>query len=92
MEDALNYNEPPDWFFSVRHHLGAVLLECGKFKEAEKVYQEDLKTFRDNGWALKGLMNAYEKLGDQKKFNLTKTRFDAAWKYADIKINTSRIL
>lgn len=27
-EDALNYNEPPpDWFFSVRHHLGAVLMK-----------------------------------------------------------------
>jgi len=24
IEDGLNYNEPPDWFFSVRHHLGAV--------------------------------------------------------------------
>lgn len=22
IEDKLNYNEPPDWFFSVRHHLG----------------------------------------------------------------------
>ncbi len=30
MEDHLNYNEPPDWFFSVRHHLGAVLLKAGK--------------------------------------------------------------
>jgi len=33
-EDALNYNEPPDWFFSVRHHLGAVLIEAGKYQEA----------------------------------------------------------
>ncbi len=91
-EDALNYDEPPDWFFSVRHHLGAVLIDSGKFQEAAKVYQEDLKTYRDNGWALKGLMNAYEKLGDKKNYNLTKIRFETAWKYADIKINTSRIL
>ncbi|WP_284653110.1 tetratricopeptide repeat protein [Flavobacterium terrisoli] len=91
-EDALNYNEPPDWFFSVRHHLGAVLIDAGKYAEAVRIYKEDLKTYRDNGWALKGLMNAYQKLGDQKKFIQTKTRFEAAWKYADIKINTSRIL
>ena len=91
-EDALNYDEPPDWFFSVRHHLGAVLLDAGKSKEAIKIYEEDLKIFRENGWALKGLMNAYKKLGDKKKYNETKSRFESAWKYADIKINASRIL
>lgn len=91
-EDALNYNEPPDWFFSVRHHLGAILLAAGKYKEAEKVYEEDLKNYPKNGWALRGLMNAYEKLGDKKKYEQTKTRFETAWKYADIKITSSRIL
>ncbi len=91
-EDALNYDEPPDWFFSVRHHLGAVLIEAGKYQEALKIYNEDLKTFRENGWALRGLMNAYEKLGDRKKYNATEIRFDNAWKHADIRINSSRIL
>ncbi len=91
-EDALNYNEPPDWFFSVRHHLGAVLTEAGKFQDAVKVYEEDLKVYRENGWALKGMMNAFEKLGDKKNYDKTKLRFDRAWKYADIKIGSSRIL
>lgn len=91
-EDALNYNEPPDWFFSVRHHLGAVLLEAGHYKEAVKIYEEDLKNYPKNGWALKGLMNAYEKLGDKSNYDETKKRFEAAWKYADIKITSSRIL
>ncbi len=91
-EDALNYNEPPDWFFSVRHHLGAVLLEANRFKDAVKVYQEDLKIYRENGWALRGMMNAYEKLGDKTNLDKTKLRFEQAWKYADIKIFSSRIL
>jgi tetratricopeptide (TPR) repeat protein len=91
-EDALNYNEPPDWFFSVRHHLGAVLIDSGKYQEAIKIYEEDLKNFRNNGWALKGLMNAYEKLGDKKRYGETKIRFNEAWKYADIEITSSRIL
>lgn len=91
-EDALNYNEPPDWFFSVRHHLGAVLIEAGKYKEAEKLYEKDLENFPKNGWALKGLMNTYEKLGDKKKYEETKNRFNEAWKYADTDIASSRIL
>jgi tetratricopeptide (TPR) repeat protein len=91
-EDALNYNEPPDWFFSVRHHLGAVLIEAGKYQEAIAVYQQDLKIYPENGWALKGMMNAYEKLGDKKSYKQTKLRFEKAWKYADIEIATSRIL
>ncbi|KAB1158129.1 tetratricopeptide repeat protein [Flavobacterium luteum] len=92
IEDALNYNEPPDWFFSVRHHLGAVLIDAGKYKDAIKIYEEDLKNYPKNGWALKGLMNVYEKLGDKNKYNETKSRFETAWKYADIKISSSRIL
>lgn len=91
-EDALNYNEPPDWFFSVRHHLGAVLIDAGKYQDAVKVYEEDLKVYRENGWALKGMMNAFEKLGDKKNYDKTKIRFDRAWKHADVKINASRIL
>lgn len=92
MEDALNYNEPPDWFFSIRHHLGAVLLEAGKYDEAIQTYEADLKVYRENGWALRGLMNAYAKTGDTKNLQTTKARFENAWKHADIKIESSRIL
>jgi tetratricopeptide (TPR) repeat protein len=91
-EDALNYDEPPDWFFSVRHNYGAVLINDGKYKKAIKIYEEDLQTFPENGWALKGMMNAYEKLGDRVNFNKTQKRFNAAWKHADMTILSSRIL
>lgn len=91
-EDALNYDEPPDWFFSVRHHLGAVLMDAGKYEEAVKIYTEDLDIFPENGWALKGLMDAYEKLGDTKNHAIIKKRFDAAWRYADMGLSSSRIL
>ncbi|RFS15158.1 hypothetical protein [Emticicia sp. C21] len=91
-EDALNYNEPADWFFSVRHHLGAILIEGEKYEEAIKVYEQDLKTYPKNGWALKGLMNVYDKTGDKKKYGVVKQQFDEAWKYADIKIASSRLL
>jgi hypothetical protein len=91
-EDALNYNEPPDWFFSIRHHLGAVLIDAGKSAEAVKVYEKDLEVYRENGWALKGLINACEKLGNRKKYEEIKNRFEKSWQYSDIKISSSRIL
>ena len=91
-EDALNYNEPPDWFFSVRHHLGAVLIDAGKYQDALKVYEQDLTIYPENGWALRGMMNVYEKMGDKGSYDKTKVRFEMAWKYADIAIVASRIL
>lgn len=91
-EDALNYNEPPDWFFSIRQHLGAVLIDAGKFQEAIKVYEKDLEIYRENGWALRGLMNAYKKLGDNRKYEEIKNRFEKSWHYSDITISSSRIL
>jgi tetratricopeptide (TPR) repeat protein len=90
-EDALNYDEPPDWFFSVRHHLGAVLIEAGRPLEAVKVYESDLEIYRENGWALRGLMNAYEKLGLKEKYIGARNQFEKSWQYADIKISSSRI-
>lgn len=89
-EDKLNYNEPPDWFFSVRHHLGDVLIKAGKFKEAEKVYREDLNTWKKNGWALIGLYNALTAQQKEAEAQKVKIEFDEAWKYADLKITTSK--
>lgn len=92
MEDQLNYNEPPDWFFSVRHHLGAVLLENKNYEEAIKVYQEDLKWLPKNGWAQHGLKKAYTELKDEKSLNTIINELQQSWKYADIHLQTSRIL
>lgn len=89
IEDKLNYNEPPDWFFSVRHHLGAALLKAGKYDEAEKVYNRDLQIWRKNGWALIGLYNALTLQKKESEAQKTKAAFEAAWKFADFKIVSS---
>ena len=90
IEDKLNYQEPPDWFFSVRHTLGDVLLQAQQFAEAEKVYREDLMTLPENGWGLMRLYNSL--LGQQKATEAVavKQRFDKAWQWADIAISSSR--
>ena len=89
IEDNLNYNEPPDWFFSVRHHLGAILLKSGKYGEAEKVYNRDLQTWRKNGWALIGLYNVLALQNKKSEAQSAKSAFEETWKYADFKIQSS---
>ncbi|WP_439883270.1 tetratricopeptide repeat protein [Pontibacter sp. MBLB2868] len=89
IEDNLNYNEPPDWFFSVRHHLGAVLLKAENYDEAVAVYKQDLQQLPRNGWALHGLAQAYAKIGDADKANSTQKAFDDAWQWADIMLEGS---
>ena len=89
IEDNLNYDEPPDWFFSVRHHLGTALLQAEQFAEAEKVYQEDLRVWKENGWSLIGLHKALQKQGKLKEAGQVKTRFDKAWQYADFTLDNS---
>ncbi|MDF2188475.1 hypothetical protein [Paraflavitalea sp. CAU 1676] len=89
IEDHLNYNEPPDWFFSVRHHLGAILLKAGKAKEAEQVYRQDLLTWKKNGWALIGLYNALAAQQNNREAAKAKAAFDESWKWADVKISAS---
>lgn len=92
IEDQLNYNEPPDWFFSVRHHLGTALLQSGKYTEAEKIYLEDLNTYKENGWALIGLYQALQKQGKTGAAQEVKGRFDKAWQYADFQLSSSSSL
>jgi tetratricopeptide (TPR) repeat protein len=89
IEDALNYNEPPDWFFSVRHELGAMQLDAGLYRDAFDTYQEDLKNFPENGWSLKGLAIACSRLGDSVLLSETESKFRAAWRTADIELRSS---
>lgn len=91
IEDQLLYQEPPDWFFSVRHHLGHILLEAKKYDDAIRVFEEDLKTHPKNGWALNGLAEAWKAKKDDGKVKEITALFDEAWRHADIKLAGSRI-
>lgn len=91
IEDQLNYNEPPDWFFSVRHFLGDLLLTTGKAEEAENVYREDLSYWVKNGFALNGLYHSLLLQKKQEEANTVKGMFDVAWKRADLELKYSRI-
>ena len=86
LEDALNYNEPPDWFFSIRHHLGAMQLKAGQFDAAIQTFNEDLKKLPNNGWAYQGLISAYHALNNEEKASENEALFDISWQHADFEI------
>jgi len=91
LEDSLSYNEPPDWYYPVRHTLGAVLLEAGYPVEAEVVYWQDLKKFRNNGYSLYGLWQSLEAQDKTEEANDIKKRYQTAWQHADVKLTSSRV-
>jgi tetratricopeptide (TPR) repeat protein len=57
-EDALVYQEPPDWHVPARQNLAAVLMAAGRADEAETVLWEDLKRNPDHVWNLSLLSKA----------------------------------
>jgi len=88
-EDALAYDEPADWFFPVRHLLGAQLLIGGRAADAEGVYREDLKRNPHNGWALYGLAVALQRQGKAAEGARTRRELAAAWRHADVRLESS---
>jgi tetratricopeptide (TPR) repeat protein len=91
LEDGLSYNEPPLWYYPMRHSLGKALILAGRFTEAEDVYRRDLERFPDNGWSLYGLTQALKGRGRDREAAQVLARFNRAWAKADIKLEYSRL-
>lgn len=97
-DDTLPYDEPWGWMQPVRHALGALLLEQGRFEEAEATYRADLGldgTLRrpcqhpDNVWSLHGLHECLSRRGETVEAGLIKQRLDLASARADVPIEAS---
>jgi tetratricopeptide (TPR) repeat protein len=86
MQDALSYDEPPDWYYPVRESLGAALLLAGKPAEAESVFREGVKRSPRNGRMLFGLMESLRAQGKDEDAGWVKREFEAAWAKADVKL------
>lgn len=89
IEDRLAYNEPADWFYPARHHLGALLLDSKRAKDAEAVYRADLAKNPGNGWSLYGLWQSLRLQKKTKEAAKAKQDFDQAWSRADLKLSRS---
>lgn len=79
IQDSLPYMEPPYWYYPVRQSLGAALLQAGQAEQAEQVFQESLKNYPDNRWALYGLLEAQQAQGKTALVAETRQRFQQAW-------------
>jgi tetratricopeptide (TPR) repeat protein len=85
-EDALDYDEPPAWYYPVRESLGGALLRSSRFAEAETVFREDLVRNPRNPRSLFGLAEALagqNKIADER---WVRSEFRTAWKRADVKL------
>jgi tetratricopeptide (TPR) repeat protein len=91
LEVALPYTEPPYWHQPTSHYLGAVLLEAKRPAEAEAVYRESLKTYRDDGWALTGLAVALDAQGKTTDAERARKDLADAWRMSDTRLATSRL-
>lgn len=86
-EDQIEYNEPPIVQDPTRETLGGVLMQMGKYAEAENVFREDLKYTRNNGRSLFGLWKSLEAQKKTAEAKLAEMQFREAWKNADIELS-----
>jgi len=82
-QDALAYDEPPDWYYPVRESLGAALFRDGQFAEAEQVFRDDLNLNPRNPRSLFGLLQTLKAEGKTADSAWVNAQFVEAWKNAD---------
>jgi tetratricopeptide (TPR) repeat protein len=79
IQDSLPYLEPEYWYYPVRQSLGATLLMAGRADEATDVFRAALLDAPNNGWALYGLIQAYDAANDQPAKAAAEKLFSKAW-------------
>jgi tetratricopeptide (TPR) repeat protein len=79
IEGGLAYMEPPFWYYPVQQSLGGVLVLAGELDRAEEAFRASLARAPNNGWALYGLAEVYERRGDSRAAAVTRKRFQGAW-------------
>jgi hypothetical protein len=87
-EDALSYDEPPDWYYPTRESLGAALFQARILEEARKTFRDDLEKNPNNGRSLYGLFLVFRSIGkDEPPALVAGRQFSDAWENADVTLN-----
>jgi tetratricopeptide (TPR) repeat protein len=85
-QDAMGYNEPPDWYYPTRESLGGALLRAGKLAEAEAVFRDELRRNPRSGWSLFGLHESLKGQARTASLDAIRRQLDAAWRFADVEL------
>ncbi len=98
LDDTLPYDEPWGWMQPTRHALGALLLDQGRYEEAEAVYRADLGLVDtlsracqhpNNVWSLHGLHECLTRRGETVEAAHVKRQLDRAVARADVPVKAS---
>jgi tetratricopeptide (TPR) repeat protein len=80
VEDQMNFDDVPDWYYPVRESLGGALLRNKQAPEAEQVFRDDLKRNPRNPRSLFGLSRALEAQQKTSQADEVRESFEGAWK------------
>ena len=98
IDDNMPYDEPWGWMQPTRHALGALLIEQGRYEEAEAVYRADLGLdatlaracqHPGNVWSLHGLNECLVQRGETAEARQVKLQLDKALARAEVEIKAS---
>lgn len=89
LQDELPYTEPPFWYYPTRQSLGNAMMKAGRFEDAIRVYEKDLKDYPKNGWSMFGLAQALQATGDTQASQAMMERFAIVWQMADVELEAS---
>ena len=98
LDDALPYDEPWGWMQPARHALGALLLDQGRYEQAETVYRADLGLdatlsracqHPKNVWSLHGLHECLSHRGEDVEALQVKQQLDLALARAEVPVRAS---
>ncbi len=98
IDDNLPYDEPWGWMQPTRHALGALLIEQGRYADAEAVYRADLGLDSTlsracqhpaNVWSLHGLHECLVHRGETVEVHQVKQQLDKAVARAEVPIKAS---
>ena len=91
LQDNLPYMEPPYWYYPIRQTLGGVLALKGEHQKARDVFRESLQKTPNNGWALYGLAQTYEKQGMKREAAAVEKHLARAWSGDRKRLDLSRL-
>ncbi|HEX8566093.1 MAG TPA: alpha/beta fold hydrolase [Pyrinomonadaceae bacterium] len=90
-ENAVGYNEPPDWDLPTREWLGAALLLSGDYASAEQIFREEIEKHPRNGRALFGLVESLKRQKKDSAARFVQSEFEKAWEKADTKLRAENL-